>query len=395
MQCAPLPENESERLLTLQRYQILDTPPDPDLDSLVHLAATLCEVPISLVSLSDTRRQWFKAKIGLAASEVPRDLAFCGHALTSPEALIIPDTLADQRFEDNPLVQADPHIRFYAGMPLESPEGHRLGTLCVMDRQPRTLTTLQQTALLALSKQVMRVIEQHRQIIQLQDMHLINGRLIALLGERLKEPMNNTDVLLRLLDAPSGLTPALRQACLALQQDIGVARQALDNFEAWLQLQRNKPLSLSQPLHLTDVIQAVIRRLQEWAASKGNQVSHTVPEGLIVSLPMAELRFVLHSLLHNALKYTEQGQVSLSLTQTPDTLMVSLEDTGPGVPADVLKLLGVSVLETLAPGTQGEQGLGLGLLLSQYYVRHFGGQLHFANTATGFRVNLHLPRHVG
>lgn len=395
MQIAPLPPNEASRLLALQGYQILDTPPDPDLDNLVQLAATLCEVPISLVSLSDAERQWFKAKIGLGVSEAPRDVAFCSHALTSPDALVIPDTLADPRFDDNPLVQGDPHIRFYAGMPLESPEGYRLGTLCVMDREPRTLTEVQRSTLFALAKQVMRVIEQHRQIVQLQEMHVLNGRLVSLLGDKLKEPMNNTDVLLRLLDRESQLTPGLRQACLALHQDIGVARQTLDYFEAWLQLQRNKPLAAAQPLHLVDVVQAVLGRFQEAAASKGNRLVHTVPEGLIVSLPIAELRFVLHSLLHNALKYTEQGEIRLSLAQTPDTLMLTVQDTGPGVAPERLPLLGRILPETVVPGTQGEQGLGLGLLLAHRYVRQFGGQLDFANTTPGFRVDLHLPRRVG
>jgi diguanylate cyclase len=146
--------HESERLDALRRLHVLDTPPERDYDDLTRLAATICGTPISLVSLIDFDRQWFKSRHGIDAVETPRAWAFCDHAIRRPDLFVVPDATADERFADNPLVTGDPYIRFYAGMPLTTAEGHALGTLCVIDRTPRTLSAEQADALRVLARQV-------------------------------------------------------------------------------------------------------------------------------------------------------------------------------------------------------------------------------------------------
>jgi GAF domain-containing protein len=147
---APLPENEAERLALLYELLLLDTPPEERLDKIVEFAAAEFDVPICLISLVDRNRQWFKARIGLAACETPRDVSFCAHALHGEDILMIPDALLDPRFHDNPLVLGPPHIRFYAGAPLVCRDGLAIGTLCLIDTRPRSLDPIEQAILSSL-----------------------------------------------------------------------------------------------------------------------------------------------------------------------------------------------------------------------------------------------------
>ena len=168
MPAAPLPPDEPARLAALRAFGILDTPAEADYDDLARLAAGICDVPIALVSLVDADRQWFKARVGIDACETHRDLAFCAHALHSPDLFEVPDAAADARFRDNPLVTGEPHIRFYAGMPLTAPDGHRLGTLCAIDRTPRTLTPAQRDTLRVLARQVAAHMQLRKQAAELR-----------------------------------------------------------------------------------------------------------------------------------------------------------------------------------------------------------------------------------
>lgn len=160
---ATLQHNEEERLEALRRYEILDTLPEKDFDDLTGLASQICGTPTALISLIDNDRQWFKSKVGFATTETSRETAFCAQAIRQHDLFIIRDTLHDKRFAGNPLVTSKPHIRFYAGAPLITPEGHALGTLCVLDRVPRELSAEQRQALLALGRQVMTQLELRRQ----------------------------------------------------------------------------------------------------------------------------------------------------------------------------------------------------------------------------------------
>ncbi|MCW5203371.1 MAG: GAF domain-containing protein [Candidatus Electrothrix communis] len=181
----PIPENELDRIKALNRYNILDTPPEQAFDDITLLASFICETPISLITLLDETRQWFKSKIGVSVPETSREIAFCNHAIMQPDILIIQNTLNDKRFATNPLVTRDPNIRFYAGSQLVTPDGYPLGTLCVIDQKPRNLSQEQRHALEALARQIISQLELRRSSYELTQANNSQKKLITELQKAL------------------------------------------------------------------------------------------------------------------------------------------------------------------------------------------------------------------
>lgn len=168
MKAPPIPADEAERLAALERENVLDTPPDSDITDIAKVASVLCETPIAIVTLVDSRRQWFKAQIGIEGSETPREVSFCGHTILGRDVFVVPDAHVDERFADNPLVTGAPEVRFYAGAPLVTDSGHALGALCVIDSRPRQLSEAQIDGLRALSRQVISSFALRRTVRQVE-----------------------------------------------------------------------------------------------------------------------------------------------------------------------------------------------------------------------------------
>ncbi len=172
-----IPANEKHRLNVLWQYEVLDTVPEEVFDELTELAARICEAPIALISLVDENRQWFKSRHGTTLTETSRDVSFCAHAIRQSDLFIVPDATADERFANSPLVTSEPHIRFYAGAPLITPDGYALGTLCVIDKVARELRPDQQEALRILARHVVSQLELRRRSRELGKLREENARM--------------------------------------------------------------------------------------------------------------------------------------------------------------------------------------------------------------------------
>lgn len=161
---SPIPPDEPQRMRTLREYDILDTPAEAVYDDIAHVCAGVCGTPIALITLVDGTRNWFKARVGVdeELTESPRDISFCGHAILGNQIFEVTDAVADDRFADNPLVASQPLIRYYAGAPLITPDGYKLGTICAIDVRPRRLSDAQRDTLVALSRLVMRQLDRRR-----------------------------------------------------------------------------------------------------------------------------------------------------------------------------------------------------------------------------------------
>ncbi len=181
---ADLPHNEAERLAALKRYEVLDTGDEQEYDDMTTMAAAICDVPISVISLIDDKRQWYKSRFGTDITETPRDIAFCPHAILRPDEIMeVKDFATDGRFAGNPLVTGGPQFRFYAGAPLLTPEGAAIGTICVMDQKPRELTPLQRKALGALARRVIVQLEM-RQLLARFELESMSDSLTGLWNRR-------------------------------------------------------------------------------------------------------------------------------------------------------------------------------------------------------------------
>ncbi|MFN3926894.1 MAG: ATP-binding protein [Pseudanabaenaceae cyanobacterium] len=383
---APRPANELQRLAALRRYDILDTEFEKNFNDLAEIAAYICGTPIALISLVDEDRQWFKARVGIDVSETPRDLAFCAYALLNQqELLIVPDATQDPRFADNPLVQNDPQIRFYAGAPINTPDGYCLGTICTLDRQPKQLTPQQEKALSILANQVISQLELRLSLKKLtqanEELAKLNrskDKFFATLAHDLRLPFNGIIGLAEVIaNEPESLTlEELREYGGYIYESSLEAFKILNNLLEWSIYQSGglsyKPTYFS----LNATVKKVIGLLGSLAEKKKIHLQLDMPENVQVCADERMIYSVLQNLIANALKFTPAGgTVTVKAYVQDSSIYVHVIDEGVGIDPEILSKLLQGEQGHSTEGTGWEAGSGLGLTLCRQFVEKNGGKL--------------------
>jgi two-component system, NtrC family, sensor kinase len=396
----PIPEDELARLQALQRYNILDTMAEQEFDDATALASYICGTPISLISLVDQDRQWFKSKVGLDVSQTSRAESFCAHTLTEPRTLIVEDALCDPRFAENPLVLGDPNIRFYAGAPLITPSGHVLGTVCVIDTKPRTLSTPQIAALEALSRQVMALFESRVRLLDnrraadalLQSEKLAAvGRLASSIAHEINNPLEAVTNLLYLCRRQA-IMPDVKQwldeAEIELRRVSAVANQKLR-----FQQQPLRPKAVPCGSLITSTLALYESRLQNARII----VEQRMRVNLLVECWESDICQAIGNLVANAVDAMPAGgRLVIRSRKTKDwktgkrSLAITVADTGIGMAQQTRR----SAFEPFF-STKGIGGSGLGLWINKTIMERHRGRILIRSTQraerSGTVVVLHLP----
>ena len=381
---AQIPGDEADRLAVLRGYGILDTPPEERFDRLVRLVSEQLGVPIALVSLVDAHRQWFKAAVGLDAKETPRELAFCAHAILSDETLVVENALMDERFSDNPLVASDPDIRFYAGSPLVTSSGHRVGTLCAIDRQPRTLTESQETMLRTLAAVVVDEME------------------LSAIREALEESSKQLEVRNAVLDAfvhslshdLAGPIRRIKSFCDLLQEDPTVDTAECLQFMADSALHADRLLedlrSFFTVGRTQDAVECDVRACLSRAQHDLKDELQSQAARVEVTGSFPQLRFfpemltiVFHNLIGNSLKYRSACDpvISVHALEHEEHWEFRVDDNGIGIPekyrSEAFKLLFRLHRAADIPGS------GMGLAICEKIVKRGGGEMRIVESELG------------
>jgi len=389
MIAAPIPANEKERLQELIRYEVLYTQYEEDFDQIVQLASAICKTPISTITLLDFNKQWFKAKIGIENTEGDRDISFCGHAIVQDEAImIVNDALADQRFIDNPLVLGDPNIRFYAGYPLVSPSGYKLGTLCVIDRVPRSLTPEQELTLKTLGNQVVKLFELRlrnkevearnklveEQKIQLQESAAVQNKIISIIAHDVRGPVTSLKTMIELTKAKSLTEEETAVLLDMLDKQLDGTLDMLTNLVDWGSMLLKKGKLSITSVNISSVVDKIFKNLSSMVQLKGNQFQNLVAHDIAVMADENTLRFILRNIISNANKFTTNGTITVHVqpNKNDNSISIIVSDTGCGMSSEIQQHLFNPAKRHSREGTHKEKGSGLGLIL----VKEFAEAMH-------------------
>ena len=379
---AKLPNNETERLEVLKNLKILDTVAEDDYDNLTELASFICGTPVSLISLIDKDRQWFKSKKGLATCETSRDVSFCAHAILDPlDILEVPDARTDIRFIGNPLTQLENPVIFYAGIPLKTEQGIPLGTLCVIDHKPNELSDSQREALKKLGKQIERLLllrtKNNELTITKESLKKHNGLLkefAAVVSHDLKMPLANliltSDIIKKkysnvLDDKGKEYLDYLKKSSLSMSDYI---TKILDHYECI-----SYDIDDTQQFGINDLLEDVIDLMN----IKDNCEILIPEKNSDINCNSTALQQIFINLIGNSLKYGDKEKtiIEIGASANEEFYEFKIRDNGRGIEQDKLDTI-FGLFVTIGHfDNAGEKGHGIGLSTVQNLVERLGGTI--------------------
>lgn len=396
MKSAPIPENEKLRLMTLDRYQVLDTEAEQCFDDITKLASVICNTPISLVSLVDTNRQWFKSKVGLDADETSREIAFCSHAILQEHVFEIEDAQKDERFFDNPLVTDGPKIRFYAGAPLCAPNGQAIGTLCAISDKPQTLNDDQRLALKTLAKQVIAQLELRLKIRQLQASNKAKDEFLSTISHELRTPLNAITGFSEILKNSTEVQTLPSEQLSYIDNIDFSSQQLLEIVNSVLDLEKinaGKMELKSQPVVLDKLFQNIMNMMNVKAKQGNIELNYDIDphfNSRFFDLDKTKLTQIIVNIVSNAVKFTPANkQINIRFYLNKNKLHIEVADQGIGISKTDQALLFDKYKQV---GMQRKEGTGLGLCITKGLVELMRGKIQLSSTlGKGTLVSISLP----
>lgn len=388
----PLPHNETERLAALYKTGLLDSQDDPDFNDIALLASNICKTPVALITMVAADRVWFKAKVGTEDNQVSRRFSFCTHTIAGDDLLIVEDATGDERFYDNPLITGELQIKYYAGQPIVTTDGYRLGTLCVMDQVSRQLDEVQKTGLRVLAELVAQMIELRNRNGELKTLNDLMHRIATVTVSDTKGPVTALQTII-LMNSTIHLTKQDLQAVLPIaDRQLKSTLELLNNLVEWGKLQIDKHETVDTPFSLSDIVSACFEEFKSNAGNKGNTLVNDVPSGIKIKVDDNAIRFILRNLVNNSIKFTSNGVVSVGYNRQDNEHHIIIKDTGIGmVPLNQDFSRGIPNY-TKRPGTNKEKGSGLGLVLIGEQLRAMKGSMYIeSKPGEGTVVIVSLP----
>lgn len=387
-----IPEDDAERLKELHKYELSDGVYEQEFQEVVELASKICNVPISLITLIDFDKQYFKGKVGLDPDETTRDISFCGHAILNDNLMEVYDASKDERFHDNPFVTEDPHIRFYAGMPLITQNGYKIGTLCLIDRKPRELDDEQALALKTLSKQVMKLFDLRLRNREKQRIIDVQQKMMSIMAHDIRGPLSALKMSYDLKNEGILSEEEVMMMDKLVPDQLDATVTLLDNIVDWGSLQLSHLSPVIEEMDLQAECNENIGVFSLQANAKGNVMVNNVPVGFVHRGNKRGVSFILHNLLGNANKFTSGGRISVSAEKDGDATKLYVSDTGTGMKPEVMNAINNRGWAGTTVGTNKEKGSGMGMKLVFEYLDNIKASIHFdSEPGKGTTVVVILP----